>query len=176
MLPHPHFLMMLPKQLPTDDVADPLRQSSPNDPYLPHGPEPVRRVSASAPQAVPDARPRAQWPEVFSGRFDHTLGSSTPGERPTTTSRFMLTPFFMLTDPRCTITCLVASIIRMEREVNDSASFLFHEGPARIQPHEEHLHHGAWPAGKANDSFRSPTNARSRLFPLAGNIASSTLP
>ncbi|MFZ1802623.1 MAG: hypothetical protein WAU05_01760, partial [Nitrospira sp.] len=27
---------------------------------------------------------------------------------------------------------LMASIIRMEREVNDSTSFLFHGGPARI--------------------------------------------
>ena len=59
---------------------------------------------------------------------------------------------------------LVASIIRMEPEVNDSASFLFHEGPARIQP-MKNIFTMVLAGGKGE-----------RLFPLTDQRAKPAVP
>ena len=59
---------------------------------------------------------------------------------------------------------LVASIIRMEPEVNDSASFLFHEGPARIRP-MKNIFTMVLAGGKGE-----------RLFPLTDQRAKPAVP
>src|SRR5215204_2623290 len=101
------------------------------------------RTSSESFCSCPSRRSRRQAnsptvsPALFAGR-DAGL-EALRGSAATTTSLFMLTPFFS-----ARLACTLAvSIIRRGREVNDSASFLFPRRPAKIRLHDEYLHHGA---------------------------------
>jgi hypothetical protein len=125
MFPHPNFLMMLPKQLPADDVAifcDNLHQTIhifsmiPNKfgQFLHLSFQPLQTPCDIAQGPDGGLRPKLRHSSVGASRERGDNDISLHADS------FTSAPF----EPTST-TGAGPSIIRMEREVNDSASFLF---------------------------------------------------